>query len=77
MDNTEQVELEIEVKRTIKYWDSWVVDGVTPYILRDNLNHLCISLVKNDWRIERIDAVTTMQIPRYIIIAWKEIEKEV
>lgn len=77
MDNTEQVELEIEVKRTIKYWDSWVVDGVTPYILRDNLNDRIISLVKNDWRIERIDAVTTKQIPSYIIIAWKEIEKEV
>ena len=77
MDNTEQVELEIEVKRTIKYWDSWVVDGATSYILRDNLNDLFISLVKNDWRIERIDAVTTMQIPHYIIIAWKEIEKEV
>lgn len=46
MDIIEQEILERPVKSTTKYWDSWVVDGVTPYILRDNLNDLFTSLIK-------------------------------
>lgn len=76
MDIIEQEILERPVKSTTKYWDSWVVDGVTPYILRDNLNDLFTSLIKNDWHIERIDAETSMQTPRYILIAWKEVDKK-